>query len=436
MSIYPTILEKIILPIADRLVGTMYKEQFKTFSRLDSASREDIVLWQNKKLQALITHVYQNVPFYTEYMNNNNISPSDIHSAEDLDKFPIIDKQLIKERFKEFIPKNINQLKYRIVSTGGSSGAPLKYYQSNGMQSAMWAKRTCVLKKYNIQLGEKYLTLGSSSIIPNSKTSFKTSVFHNLIGMIPLNAANMDANKCQVAIALLQKKKIKVVYGYASAIYLLAKYVLDNKIDLPLKGCISTSEKLTKQYEEVIKKAFGCVMINEYGARDAGICSYRCEKGNFHMIESCLYRLEKGAKTGPILTTNLINYAMPFINYDVGDIITTHQNVCGCGSNSFVFEDVVGRASQIMTLGNGRTVTGPAFTVLFSGLPVQYYQIAKNGDCSIEVRIQRTNEYNEDTERTILNSLKTQAGEDCKITFNYDYEFKLLKSGKRDYFVA
>jgi len=436
MNLYPTILKKIIFPCTDKAIGTTYSHYIKQFSKLDLASRDEIILWQNKKLQILITHVYQNVPFYTEYMNNNNISPSDIRSAEDLDKFPPLDKSTIKSNFDKFIPKNINEIKYSIAATGGSTGEPLKYYLSNETQSAMWAKRICVLKKYGFQVGEKYLAMGSSSIIPNAKASKKSTLFHQLLRMIPLSAANMDANKCKEAITLLKQHKIKMIYGYASSVFLLAKYILENNIKTPLRVCITTSEKLTEYYEKTIKEAFSCPVINEYGAREGGLYSYRCEQGNFHMIESCLYRIDGETKTGLILATNLINYAMPFINYNVEDIITLREEICECGSNSFIFGDVVGRESQIMTLGNGRTVTGPAFTVLFSKLPVKCYQIVKTGDCAIELRIQKGKDYSKETEQLILQSLKTHAGEDCSIVFNYKHNFIPLKNGKLDYFVT
>lgn len=436
MKIYPFFLQKMVLPLTDCVLRTAYRKYIKEFSRLERSSREEIVSWQNQKLRALMVHVYNHVPFYREFMKKEKITPDDIRSAEDLRVFPVLDKQIIKERFKEFVPDNLEQIKCYIASTGGSTGVPLKYYMSNETQSALWAKKICVLKKYDFQMGEKYLALGSSSIVPNGKSSIKASLFHKLLRMVPLSAANMDDEKCRIAVDLLRRNKIRMIYGYASAIYLLAKYVLDNEVNLHVDICMSTSEKLTEHYEDVIRKALGGEVIDAYGSRDAGLCSYRCNKGRFHMIETCLYRLtDDSATTGAVVATNLINYAMPFINYNVEDIITADERECDCGSSSFVFENVVGRQSQVMTLANGRTITGPAFTVLFSGLPVKCYQIAKVGECAIEVRIQSAEGYSEETEQLILKSLKTHAGEDCSVAFNYDYQFVQLKNGKRDYFI-
>jgi len=437
MNLYPFMLQKVILPMTDLVLGTKYRYYMKLFSSMEKASIEDIVAWQNKKLQALVAHVHANVPFYRDFMKENGLLPEDVRTQDDLSVFPVLDKQVIKDQYKKFIPDNLGRIKHFLARTGGSTGEPLQYYMANETQSAMWAKRIRVLRKFGFHAGEKYLALGSSSIIPDAKSSGKSTMFHQLLRMISLSAANMDAAKCEAAVDLLQRHKIRMIYGYASAIYLLAKYVLDHGVDLHVAVCMTTAEKLTTHYEQIIRRAFGCNVINEYGAREGGLYSYRCENGSFHMIETCLFRLaETSATTGTILTTSLINYAMPFINYNVEDVITIQDKKCGCGDNSFVFDDLVGRESQIMTMANGRTVTGPAFTVLFSGLPVECYQIVKVGGCVLEVRIQKGNDYSPDTERVILKSLKTHAGEDCNVFFNYNHVFVPLKNGKRDYFVT
>ena len=250
--IYPFILKNIILPISDLFIGTKYYKYLKLFSKMKNLSRADIDSWQDKKFKKLIFHVYKNVPFYREYMDKNGIKPTDICSKEDLKKFPIIDKDIIRNNFEKFIPDNLNKFKYKIAATGGSTGIPMKYYLDYETQSAMWAKRIHVLSKYGFKFGDKYLALGSSSIIPNSKEKGLSKYFHKLIRVKPLNAANMGKDNCEKAIEILRNNKIKMIYGYASAIYLLAKFVIKNKIDMELNICVTTSELLTRHYEETV----------------------------------------------------------------------------------------------------------------------------------------------------------------------------------------
>jgi len=438
MKIYPRILKNVILPAVDRVLGTRYSYYLRQFTVLQQSSREQIEVWQQERLHRLILHVYKHVPFYRDFMQKENLRPEDILKPADLRLFPELTKAEIKACYEQFIPDNLNSYKYMRTATGGSTGMPFQYYLSLEAHSAVWAKKINMLEQHGFYLGEKYLALGSSQIVPNAKKSITSSVFHRLIRVQPLNAVNMDAAKCEVAIQMVKKQKLRMIYGYASAVYLLAKYVLENGVDLPVELCVTTSEKLTEQYEAVINQAFGCKVIDEYGARDAGVYSYRCSQGQFHMVETCLYHLSGGgsAGRGAIVATNLVNYAMPLINYNLEDIITMNQDECSCGAHSFCFEDILGRQSDVIILSNGRTITGPAFTVLFSKLPVKCYQIAWKENATLEIRILPDAGYSKDTEAIICTAIKMHVGDDYRVVFNYEYEFAPLQNGKRNYFIT
>lgn len=79
--------------------------------------------------------------------------------------------------------------------------------------------------------------------------------------------------------------KPKYFYGYASALHLLAQLVIKNNIQIKHrpKVIVSTAETLYDFQREMIEKAFGCRVINEYGARDAGIIAYECGNGKMHI---------------------------------------------------------------------------------------------------------------------------------------------------------
>lgn len=435
MKLYQSLLSNIILPLADRFVGTRYKHYLSLFKKMSHFERNDLISWQNEKISCLVKHIYENVPYYTEFMNKNNIKPEDVKDFEGLKVFPVLTKEYIKENFDQFIPSNLSEYRYKTAATGGSTGVPMKYYVSYEAQSAIWAKRIFVLSKYGYSFGDKYLALGSSSIIPNSKEKGASKYFHKLTRVIPLNAASMNEENCKRALDIIDKNDLKMVYGYSSAVFLLAKYVIDRKIVVSLDIAMTTSEKLTEHYEKTIKEAFGCVVIDEYGDREAGIYSYKCPEGNFHMIETCVFRTENDKERGDIVATNLVNFAMPFINFNVKDVITITEEACSCGDRTRIFKDILGRSSEIIELSNGNVITGPAFTILFSKLPVKIYQIAKTGEKELEIRIQKDEGYDQYTENTIIESLKKYAGNEISLTLNYSYEFKLLPSGKRNYFV-
>lgn len=436
MKLYSSFLTYAMLPAADFAMGTQYSRYRRIFHRLSAATREDVHIWQRNRLAHLVRHAYQHVPFYRDFMDREGIKESDIRTSDDLNRFPILTKEDIQRQPDAFVPDNLSRIKYMRSATGGSTGTPFQYLLSYEAQSAIWSKRMAVLKRYGFTMGEKYLSLGSTSINPSKKTSAMSDLFHKAVRIIPLSAARIDDEMCREAIRIIKRQNIRMIYGYASALYLLAKYIEDHRVALRVELCISTSEMLTDYYAKTIVRALGCTLINEYGARDGGLLSCKCHAGRFHVIETCLFRIAGGGKEGPILTTNLINMAMPLINYQVGDIIKQECDMCTCGDPSQAFDDVVGRSSQYMTLSNGKTITGPAFTVLFSEMPVKYYQIVQSGPCSITVRIEKLDGFTRETEETIIGALRRQAGETCSIQMDYNHVFAPLRNGKLEYFVT
>lgn len=95
------------------------KNQFKTYDEL----KRD----QEQLLRKMIRFTYENVPFYHKVFNNLNIRPEDIKKLEDLEKLPILTKDIIKQNWNEFIPVNLKNMKYYNLTTGGSTGNPLRF---------------------------------------------------------------------------------------------------------------------------------------------------------------------------------------------------------------------------------------------------------------------------------------------------------------------
>jgi len=56
-------------------------------------ARDEIVSFQNRQLRRLVTHAYENVPYYSKLFDRNGIKPQDIRSVEDLSIIPITTKK-------------------------------------------------------------------------------------------------------------------------------------------------------------------------------------------------------------------------------------------------------------------------------------------------------------------------------------------------------
>ena len=66
---------------------------------IETASREQIVAWQNERLVKQVRHVWDNVPYYRKKMEEKGVTPDDIQSIDDLHKLPFLTKDELREAY-------------------------------------------------------------------------------------------------------------------------------------------------------------------------------------------------------------------------------------------------------------------------------------------------------------------------------------------------
>lgn len=434
--LYSSFLKKLTLPIADYFMKTKiiyYYDRIKIMESWDSKKVEN---WQNEKLHKIVNNAYNNTKYYRELFDNLGLDPNEIRTKYDLHKIPILTKDIVNKNYNRLISKQINCIPHKASSTGGSTGNPMRYLLDKKSWSFINAFNIINWEKTGYNFGDKYIALGSTSLFVNNSISIKHKLYYRLKNKVGLNGINMSDEVCEKYIKLINRNQIKYIYGYASAIYLLAKYVSNNNIVTNILVCFTTSEILTDLYRKTIKEAFKCKVINCYGAYDGGITTFEHIRGNFNVGYNTIVRL-KNTKNGSInkssiLLTDIMNYSMPLINYELGDEVKMKEE--NAEYNGQVIENVYGRTSDLMKLENGNILTGPGFTIIFKDLPVEAYSVSKIGKNSLLCKIQTLDDFNKNHENIIVSTIKKNAGTETKIQFEYVEKFELLSSGKRNYF--
>ena len=419
----------------DLVQDTSVTSALRMIREMNTWKRDEILSWQNKRLQELIGHFHAHCPYYRHLMEQSRVSPSDIESVNDLVKLPVITKEVLREHYNDIVPDNVHEYSYQKASTGGSTGEPLKFLIDNRSWSYTTAAKIYNWQTTSYRYGDSYASIGSSSLFPTNKRSWKHELYYFLRNGTPLNGMNLSDEVLANYVDLIRKKKIRYLYGYASSLYLLAKYVKKDGIELPIKGCFPTSEILPDNYRKTIEEAFDCFVMDTYGARDGGINAYEVESGCYYVGYNSYAEVDDfDSNTGPLIVTDLLNYAFPFIRYSVGDEVefATKNN---SSYNGQVFKRILGRETTIIRLDNGRVLTGPGFTILFKNLNVVAYRTIQTSGLSLKVEVQKGEGYTEQDENTILTTYKKHAGDECSIDLQYVDQFLPSSSGKRLFFV-
>ncbi len=435
-KIYHSLVTNLAFPLIDIFGGTKFYKSYKLLKKLEFSNRENIINFQTKKLRELLQYSYENVPYYKKQFSSLGLVNFDDFQISDLLKIPALNRDIIRENFDLLKSKEFDRIIKKYHSTGGSTGNPMSFYQDYDSYSFSWPANIRGWGMIGFTLGDPFMTMGSSSLIKKKK-NFGQKILHVLFKDHTYGGINFSDEIFEKYLSEIKKNKIKYIYGYASSIYLLAQYVIKKGYQVKLDGVMPTSEICPDYYKEAYIHAFNCKVCDSYGARDGNIAAFQCEHGNFHLSEYSVQIIEGGKTTGKVLTTDLFNKSMPLINYDVGDILTISDEQCKCGRNQMIAKEILGRVQSVITLDNGRSLTGPGWTILFKDRNVKKYRLRQIDGKSIEADIVKGRNYNEKIEEPIIfNDFYKHAGKDTSLKINYVDDIDNSNSGKATYFIA
>ena len=89
---------------------------------IETMSLEDMRKLQNERLTAQVKHVYENVKYYRDLMDEKGVKPEDIQSVDDLHKLPFLTKADLREAYPYgLLAKPLSDC-VRIQSTSGTTG--------------------------------------------------------------------------------------------------------------------------------------------------------------------------------------------------------------------------------------------------------------------------------------------------------------------------
>lgn len=443
--IYNLFFKQLALPAVDKVMGTKIGIYLTELDKSQWLSTNALIDLQEKKLRDLIEHAYVNVPFYSRIMRERGLLPHDIQHIADLHKLPILTRELVHSHRKELITNDISSRKFRIKSTGGTTGQPLQYYVDWDAWSHITACRYRGQGFSGFKTGDKFATIAGSSLIPNINPSLRERFRILIERNLPLSAVRLTTDIMENHTKKLIRFKPKFLVGYPTALYILANYIKHANKSIPaIKGIFTTAEVLQPSHRETIENVFECQVYDAYGCGDGGIIATECKQHNglhiamehaiLEFVDSNSNPIQTGR--GTILATDLFNYTQPFIRYQVGDICTLSSEKCLCGRGLVLITSIEGRRTDILTFSNGVTLSGPAATLMFRDSTFLQYQLIQEDASTLVVNICKDDKTkNSDIDKT-KQLLISHLGNEIQIIINIVDEIPPTKSGKQRFIIS
>jgi len=161
----------------------------------------------------------------------------------------------------------------------------------------------------------------------------------------------------------LERGKYGAIFGNANQVRLMAQEQLRSPRRLKIKVVESWVDAVDDEFRDLVKKAFGCRVIDRYSSEEFGAISLQCPKHNhLHLISPYFYMEvvdEHGepvgeGELGRIQITSLTNRTFPLFRYQLGDLVIAGPP---CSKVNWpTIEKIVGRVRDYIDGPNGEPV--------------------------------------------------------------------------------
>lgn len=388
--------------------------------------------YQDSKLRRLVSHAFETVPFYEELLNKNKIDPNSIQTISDLNKVPIINKDMLREvPFNEKISRSYFKRPLINYLTSGSTGKPFTIYVSEEGEKKRIANfyRIFFLHGYNI-FDKTARVVGMVGVV-------RTRWF-NRLGLLRKAKVPYD---CSIGdqVQFIVNYKPDIIEGYPSRLNLIAQHIGDNHIKIRRpKAVITNSETLFPDIRKRVEEAFGVEVTNVYDSWEFGQIAWECQKHNgLHFNSDSLIvqiikdnRESEDGQPGEIVVTDLDNYAMPLIRYNIGDIGIKSRRKCDCGVAFPLLETILGRSNDFLFSPKGEEIPPLIIDqIVKAHKGISEFQIVQNSREALTIEIVASKDYDYNSDVQIQRRLK-DLYHFKEIVINHPIDIKRTDAGK------
>lgn len=316
---------------------------------------------QLQKLIRLLSFCRDNNPFYRERLLQAGLDPTTIRNLGDITELSVLTKDDIRSAGNALFSRGYSRDNSVHNRTGGSTGVPLHTYMD---YPAVAFKKAATLRHNSwahLEPGDRLAAVWGDTDKPQPLKTRLRNLFTDRA--IHLDTLNFDKPHLARFVADIHQYRPPVLMGHAHSIFRFAEYVRAIGItDIAFQGIITTAMVLSEVERRTIEAVLHSPVFNRYGCEELSIIASECEAHEgMHICGEGLYvevLEETASQPGRLIITDLVNYAMPMIRYEIGDYGVTQTGVCSCGRGLQRLKAVVGRTADFLYTPEKKPVFG------------------------------------------------------------------------------
>jgi len=338
------------------LLGNKFRQWYRFAVAADQWDSERIRSWQLQQIQRITALAYERSDYYRDSFKNAGFEPGDLKSLDDVCRLPTIDKNTIREQGARMLTCPADRTDIDMVTTGGTSGEPLRFHLSSSRHAWEFAHLTAAWRRIGYRPGDRMAVL-RGKVIKHPRHGIYYShdplLRHHYYSTFHMTPAAMTAY-----VQHMHAVRPSYLHAYPSAFYALAQHVCAAGLRFPssIKAVLLESEAVLPHQRKLGEEKLGLRVFSSYGMSEKVILAAGCEhSATYHVLPTYGYcevltedgRRAHAGQSGEITGTSLLNEAMPLIRYRTGDhALLAGQNCSGCGREQMLLETINGRREQ------------------------------------------------------------------------------------------
>ncbi len=439
MRVPDFLVRQVFQPLWDVYEGSVRLKTMDELEKNQWKTGAELQLSANKKLTLICQHAFDTSPFYRARFQEAGIDPGQVKSPADLASLPLLTKLDVRENLSDILSTNYCKDELVPAKTGGSTGVALSIFcdaagvekrNAAALRSDQWS---------GWRMGQPLAAIWGN---PPQAVTLKNKLRGFLKDRIMyLDTMRIDDQAIDDFLAEWKTVKPGLLYGHAHSIFILAEALQERGLSLNPTGIVATSMMLLAKERVVIEEVCGIKVTNRYGCEEVSLIGCECEehKGMHLNLDHNIVEFLRDDGTpcapgedGRIVVTELINYGMPMIRYEVGDRGVPSDRTCACGRGLPLMESITGRVADFLVAADGSKVAG--ISIIENSLTrfpgIKQLQIVQKIPLLLTVNLVPDTGYGQDVEDELLNGLRDMLGAEMQFEINHVEKIAQEKSGK------
>ena len=400
---------------------------------IETMPREQLRQLQNERFMKQLRHVWDNVPYYRQKMEDKGVTIDDIHSVDDLHKLPFLSKDDLREAYPYGLKGKPLSECVRIHSTSGTTGKRVvAFYTQHDVD--LW--EDCCARAIvaaggtnedvvHVAYGYGLFTGGAGMHGGSHKVGCLT---------LPMSSGNTDRQ-----LQFMADLGSTILCATPSYALYLAESIQEQGLQdqIKLKAGIFGAEAWTEDMRRDIENKLGIKAYDIYGLTETsgpGV-AFECEaQTGMHINEDHFIAeiidpdtgevLPEGSK-GELVFTAIDKEAFPLLRYRTKDICVLKRGKCSCGRTFVKMSKPMGRSDDMLIIRGVNVFPSQIETVLMQqGYSANYQIIVDrvNNNDTFEILVEMNRDMFSDSlakiseaEKSLVAALKAMLGIAAKV---------------------